>query len=265
MNKKIKCSIEEHHAHPSIGSSLTKILVEQSPAHYLYTKENRQAPTPVQAFGNAIHQAVLEPALFKKNMIAEPVFAGTGSRLAKEQWHLEHHGKTILKADQPEVIEGILKSISKHKQASKLISDGAAEESIFWTDETGVECKARPDFLREGHILVDIKSTQDASRQAFKKDIGNYLYHVQAALYLDGATAVFGQEFDKFIIIACEKTAPYAVNCFSLGQETIEEGRALYKQALKVLKKCQLANHYPAYDDSEIIPIGLNSYHFRTE
>ncbi len=263
---KLACTIQEHHANAATGSSLLKVLIEHSPAHYWYKKNNPSESTPVQAFGNAIHQAVLEPSLFTEKMIVEPKFEGTGSRAARETWHLENHGKTILKAEQKESIEGILKSISAHKQASKLISDGHAEQSIFWQDEeTGVLLKCRPDFDREGHINIDVKSTTDASRDSFRKDIGNYLYHVQMALYLDGMSALTGQEYDKAIIIACQKEAPYGVNCFSLGQETIEEGRALYKQALRVLAKCQKTGIYPNYDDSEIIPIGLASYHFKTE
>lgn len=260
---KSKCTIQEHHANEAIGSSLLKVLIDQSPAHYWYKKNNKTEPTPTQAFGSAIHQALLEPMLFKEKMIVEPVFGGTGSRAAREEWHLKNHGKTIIKADQLDAIEGILKSITNHKQACKLISDGHAEESLFWTHENGVACKARPDFVREGHILVDIKSTIDASYESFRKDIANYSYHVQAALYLDGATAVFGTEFTKFIIIACEKTAPFGVNCFSLGQETIEEGRAQYYKALETLKKCQDSKHYPNYSDNEIMPIGLPSWAYK--
>lgn len=261
---KEKCTIEEHHKNDAVGSSLIRELINHSPAHYWHMKNNPKEPTPALVLGNAIHQAVLEPKLFKEQLAVEPVFGGTGSKLARENWHLANHGKTILKAEGLESIEGILSSISKHKQASKLISDGHAEESIFWTDEvSGVKCKARPDFIREGHIVVDIKSTLDANRFEFSKDIANFGYHIQAAMYLDGATALFGHEFDQFVIIACEKNAPFGINCFYLGQETLEEGRTLYMEALKTLAKCQAAGKYPNYNDSEIIPIGIPTWAFR--
>lgn len=262
----IKCSLESHHSNDAIGSSLLKILIEQSPAHYLYAREHKSEPTPAQLFGSAIHEAILEPNLFKEKMVIEPKFEGTGSRAARETWHLENHGKTIIKPEQAEIITGIKKSLSKHAWASKLISDGHAEESLFWADPiTNVLCKARPDFLHDKKIIVDIKSTSDCSPESFRRDMASFMYHVQAALYLDGASAVFEHEFEEFVIIACEKNPPFAVNCFHLGQETIDEGRALYFKALKILKQCQESGKYPAYDDSKIQLLGLPTWGFRSE
>lgn len=213
-------------------------------------------------FGTAVHQAILEPNAFKALAVVEPEFAGTGSRAAKEKWHLENHGQTILKREQYDTILGMLKSISKHEHASKIIADGAAEESFFWKDSaTGLECKVRPDFVREGHILVDVKTTEDASFQAFQKSIANFMYHVQAAYYLEGVSKVVNQKFDTFIILAIEKSAPYAVNTFILDEATIEAGKFLYCQALQKLKKCIDTNEYPAYPD-ELVEINLPSWAF---
>lgn len=259
------CTMAEYHAHKAVGSSSLRTLINQSPAHYLFNRENPLESTPAQAFGTAIHQAILEPKQFRELAIVEPPFSGTGSRAAKDQWHLNNHGKTILKQDQMDTIEGILKSISAHKQASKLVSAGHAEESIFWTEpESGIECKARPDFIREGHIVVDVKSTADASYRSFQKDIANYGYHIQAAMYLDAATAITGQNHDTFIIIAVEKEAPYALQCFQLDEMTVREGQELYYSALQTLKQCQFTGIYPAYGE-QLTPIALPSWAVRGE
>lgn len=275
---KIKCSMAEYLAYPAVGSSLLRILINRSPAHYLHALENPSEPTPAQLFGSAIHQAALEPKDFKKHMVVKPIFEGRTKkgelttnanceevREKSELWHLENHGKTILSQDNFDAIQGILNSLSKHKQASKLIASGHAEESLFWTDpETGVQCKSRPDFIREGHIIVDIKSTEDASYRSFQKDLANYGYHVQAAMQLDAATAVFSQVFDTHIIIAVEKEAPFAVNCFQLDENMIREGQELYYAALKTLKQCQESGIYPAYGD-QLTPIALPSWAIKGE
>lgn len=262
----LKCSIDEHHANEAIGSTLLKILIQQTPAHYLYAKEHKEEPTPAQAFGSAIHQAILEPSLFEERMIVEPIFQGKGSREARETWHLENHGKTILKADQYDIIKGIKKSISRHAQASKLISEGHAEETLLWTDpETKCSCKTRPDFKHEKHILVNVKSTNDASEEASKMQIASYLYHVQAAMELDGASIVFDREFDEYVYLFVEKVPPYGVNCFSLGFESIVEGRALKYKGLALLRQCLESGKYPCYDDSKIHPIGLPTWAFKLE
>ncbi len=259
------CSIEEHHAHPAVGSSLLRTLIDRSPAHYLTAREYPSPSTASQDFGNSIHQAILEPALFKEMCVVQPKFEGTGSRALRDQWHIKNEGKTIVTQCQLDTIHGILKSISAHKQASKLVSAGAPEESFFWEDpETKVQCKSRPDFLRDGHILVDVKSTRDASYKSFLADVVAYGYHIQAAMYLDGVSAVLDKKFDAFIIVACEKEAPFAVNTFQLDEETINEGRSIYTRALQTLKKCQDSGKFPAYPDDEIVSMSLPAWAFKS-
>ncbi len=203
--------------------------------------------------------------MFKEQMIVEEGFSGTGSRGARDEWFRANHGKVILKPDQYDTIQGILNSLSNHEQAAKLVSAGHAEESMFWQDpETKIQCKARPDFIREGHIIVDIKSTLDASYRSFQKDIANYGYHVQAALYLDGCSAVLDHNFDTFIIIACEKYPPYELNIFQLDENTVQEGRSAYQLALHTLDQCQRSNRYPGYGQ-QITPIALPSWAVKGE
>lgn len=247
---KVSCTMEQYHAHPAVGSSSLRTLIEQSPAHYIWNRLNPSEPTPAQRYGTAIHQAILEPDAFHKNAVVEPEFGGKGSVAAKAEWHLENYGRLILKREQHNAIKGMLKSISMHKAAFKFVSAGASEASLFWKDPaTGIACKARPDYVRGGHILVDIKTTEDASYRSFKKTIPDYGYHVQAALYLDGATEVHGTKFDEFIIVAIEKNPPYAINCFLLDDSMIMEGRALYFKALKTLSECYKTDKFPAYPE----------------
>lgn len=262
---KLKCSIEEHHAHMAVGSSSLRTLIEHSPAHYLHNRLHPSESTPAQALGSAIHAALLEPNKFIESAICEPDFSGKGSVAARAEWHLENHGKLILKGEQYDQIKGILKAVSVHAIAHKFITAGAAEESLFWRDPNSqVICKARPDFIREGHILVDIKTTEDTSYKAFQKSIVKYGYHVQAALYLDGASEVLGQKFDEFIIVAIEKKAPYAINCFMLDDSAIMEGRALYFHALSILAECFKTKKFPAYAEA-IKSIMIPTWSYRME
>lgn len=275
---KIKCSLRDYLAYPAVGSSALRVLINQSPAHYLWNLEHPTETTPAQAFGSAIHQAALEPKLFKEQCKVAPIFEGKTKkgeittnpnaievREKRDEWYLENHGKTILTQDNFDIVQGILNSLSDHKQAAKLMSSGRAEESLFWMDpESGIHCKARPDFIRDGHILLDLKSTEDASYHSFQKDIVKFGYHIQAAMYLDAASAVFSGLYDTFIIIAVEKSPPYAVNVFQLDETAIREGQEQYYGALKTLKKCRETGIYPAYGN-EITPIALPTWAIKGE
>lgn len=261
---KLVMTSDEYHSHPAVGStSLKRIL--RSPAHYKYALENPEEDTPSLAFGKAAHEAILEPNLFTSNCVVMPKFEGTGSRAAKEQWLLENHGRRILKAEEMADILGMLKAIKEHKSARKLLAGGAAEESYFdQCSETGIVRKVRPDFLRDGHIIVDVKTTTDAEPSEFAKAIARFNYHVSAAYYLDVVSSVIGQKFNQFIIIAVEKTPPFGVSVHLLDEGTIDAGRFLYKKALKILKECKDKNQFPGYPD-DILTTSLPSWAWPVE
>lgn len=262
---KVAMTSDEYHAHPAVGSSSLKPML-RSPAHYWAKLHEPHAPTRAMEFGTALHQAILEPNLFEMNAIVKPKFAGAGARKAEEEWLLTHGaGKLILKHDEFDTIQRILSAISHNRLVSQLLSGGAAEESYFWQDpDTGIVCKCRPDYLRKGHIIIDVKSTTDASTDGFPTQMARLNYHLSAAMYLDGVSAVMGQKFDEFLILAIEKEAPYAMAVHLLDQGTIDAGRLLYKRALSRLKECREKNEYPAYSE-KIITSSLPTWAFPFE
>lgn len=275
---KFKCTIEEYNTYPAVRASLIKTLIQKSPAHYLHALENPIEPTPAMKLGSAIHLAALEPKLFKERTIVPPIFEGktakgemTTNLNAKEvrekhdRWHLENHGKHIVTREQYDQIDGILKSLSKHKRACQLMSDGHAEESFFWKDpESGLQCKSRPDFYRNGRTVVQLKTTEDASWESFRKDIANYGYHIGASMEMDALTAVLGTPFDEYVIIAVERSAPFAVQCFQLGERSLQEGQELFYKGLKTLKQCQESGIYPAYAD-DLVYTDIPDWAFKPE
>ena len=255
---KRKMSNSEYHQHPAVGSSDLKLIL-RSTKHYQYIKENRPEPSPAMRLGTLVHLAMLEPGLFKKFRVM-PDFAGKGSRAEKEAWLIANHGELIVTAEELEAVKGALHSVSEHALAPKLLAGGAAEESLFWQDGgTGIVLKCRPDFIKKGGILVDVKTCQDASLSEFQKAITNYKYHLQAAHYLAGATAVTGTKHEDFIIIAVEKTPPFGVQVFQLDEQTIEKGDELRRRALLRLKAAKDSGIWPAYSE-EIVPINLTPW-----
>ncbi len=261
---KIVITSDEYHAHPAVGSSSLKHML-RSPAHYHHNLRNRQEPTAAMALGTAIHEAILEPNLFEANAIVMPKFEGKGSQALKDQWLMANHGRRVLKGDDYEMIQGILLALKRNSLASQLLDGGAAEESYFWQDpETGIVCKCRPDYLRKGHIILDVKSTIDASLDGFPTQIARLKYNFSAAMYLDGVTAVTGEKYDEFIILAIEKEPPYAMGLHLIDAGSIDAGRMQYKRCLKILKQCREQNSYPSYEE-KIFTASLPAWAFPVE
>lgn len=253
----------DYHAHPAIGSSQLKTILK-SLGHFKFEQSQKRSPTKAMNFGTCFHLAVLEPKRFKDEVVVMPEFKGTGMYAKKDQWLTENHGKLILTTEERADAMLMLKSISRHKVASHYLVGGVPELSYFWTDkETGIECKSRPDYRRSGGALVDIKTTQDASLEEFSRSVLSYGYHISAAHYLNGVSQVLGQKFEQFILIAVEKTEPYGVQVFEIDFGTLEKGQELCSRALLKLKTAQMADYFPIYNETEIVPINIPAYGFQ--
>ncbi len=261
MDRTENLSETDYHLHPAIGSSGLKTILK-SVGLFRWEQNQKRTPTKAMNFGTSFHFAVLEPKRFKDEVVAMPEFKGTGMYAKKDQFLTENHGKVIISQDEMVDLKSMLRSVLDHNVASSLLVGGVPELSYFWTDkDTGVECKARPDYRRNGGALVDIKTTGDASLEEFSRSVLNFGYHISAAHYLEGVSQVLGQKFERFLLIAVEKTAPFGVQVFEIDFGTLEKGLELLKRALLKLKAARDANHYPIYSE-EIVPLNIPAYGF---
>jgi exodeoxyribonuclease VIII len=108
-------------------------------------------------------------------------------------------------------------------------------------------CKSRADYwVRGKRLVVDAKTTLDASPEAFAKSVYNYRYHVQDALYRAGFAAN-GERIDHFALLAVEKEPPYAVAVYTLDAEAVSKGHFAARSNIEVLADCVTRNEFPGY------------------
>lgn len=168
----------------------------------------------------------------------------------QSEWMRNNGHRTVLSADEWDVLHAMRRSVMAHPKAAALLSKkGRAEQSVYWKDkETGVLCRCRPDWLTDDDFIVDLKSTEDASPEEFARSVANWRYHVQDPFYRDGLTAIKRRP-KAFVFIACEKKAPYAVGVYVLRAEDVELGRMQYRADLKAYAECLRTGVYPAYSN----------------
>lgn len=229
--------------------------IAKSPAHYQQYLKTPVEPTPAMIVGQATHMGVFEPELLYRHFFARPEGIDGRTKEGKEKLSelgKQHVGKTMLKAEEMETIEGIMRSVRSHRVASQLISGGIAEASAIAQDpEFGILCKARPDYMRADDTLIDLKTTETASFRAFQRSVVNFRYHVQAAWYLDVVNAAIGKpQYKKFILIAVEKEPPYGLILYELDAEAIRIGRMEARSNLKTYAECVKADVWPGYPES---------------
>lgn len=251
----------EYHAHENLGSTDLKYLLK-SPAHFKHYKSEVRTPTKAMIFGTAFHFAALQPAQFKTDVVVMPEFKGKGMYEKKDIFLTQNYGKIIINEDEIQTIYGMLKALASHKTARNLLVGGVSEYSYFWRDsKTGLGCKCRPDYRRFGGTVMDIKTTEDASLDAFSRTVLHYNYHLSAAHYLDGISHVLEQKHETFLIAACEKEPPYAIQIFEIDFGTLEKGRELCARALNKYKLAKELNNFNGYS-SDIVPLSIPTYGF---
>lgn len=113
--------------------------------------------------------------------------------LIKAQWEQERGTRTPLPAKHYDQMLTDRDRISANSQIAPLLSGGEAEVSVFWTDQHGVQMKARIDYLTRDH-WADFK-TFDNSRgkhlnQALADAVRYNRYYVQAAVYREAVEQV---------------------------------------------------------------------------
>lgn len=228
-----------YHAHPAVSKSVLD-KIARSPLHArAYLDGMRDEPTASMNFGTALHCAVLEP-----NRFANEYAVWEGDRRTKEgkaaYETLQATGATLISRDDHDAISAMAMSIQQHPVAAAMLTNGQPEASVFWK-HNGIECKCRPDWLRRDGIVVDLKTTEDASPAAFARSVAAYRYHVQAAHYLAGTQA------ESFVFIAIEKKAPYAVAVYELDADSIQIGQRLRERDLDQYASCLELNQWPGY------------------
>ena len=256
--------IEEYHKAAGVSKSQLDQFAK-SPAHYLASLTTPRKETPAMRIGSLFHGMVLEP---ERGKIAVAPVCDKRTKEGKATWEafcIENTGAEIVTADEGEMLNGMAESIRKHPAASALLNgDGTAEGSCFWFDErSGELCRCRPDKYRQDlGIIVDLKTTEDASPEGFARSIWKYAYHRQAALYMDGVEATTGDIIKGFVFVAVEKSAPYAVGVYRLDMQGEEAGRVSYQGLLLDLADCKVNRNFPAYSP-RIETISLPAYAVR--
>lgn len=218
-------------------------LIAKSPAHYQASLQMTRKQTPALQLGSAVHCAVLEPEEFGKRYALAEFDRRTKEGKAAYQEMLDN-GQEGLSADMYMQVIGIQKAVMTHPLAKELLSGGDSEVSCFQVID-GTHTKARADYLRKDGIIVDLKTTQDASPEGFAKSIADFGYYRQAAWYM----SLFGREMpvDSFIFVAVEKEPPFAIGVYTLSEEALERGQNEIWKLFEIYQECLQSGDWYGY------------------
>ena len=215
----------EYHSKNSISASGLKMIYKKSVKHYLTAKFTE---TAAMALGTAVHTLMLEGQKnFDKDYYLMPKYDGRtkdGKQIKAKHDKLAGDRKQLRDSDM-DTISGIMQNLKQHDLAQKYCT-GTVELSHYGKMR-GIPIIVRPDVFGDNWI-GDVKTCQDNSPVAFRRDVFKYAYHLQACFYSD----VLGFPPENFRFVAVETNYPYTIEVYSLNDDMIKIGREAYTQAL---------------------------------
>lgn len=225
--------LQDYLAAPALSSSDLKQVL-RSPAHYIAYKSAKPAETKAQRFGSLAHKAILEPQFFRP-LVAPKVDRRTKEgKLAWEQFLASAVDVDVVDADELLDIEGMVAAVKESPEAQRLLKSGVAEISAYAAYGT-TEVRCRPDWrCDDRRLLVNLKTAEDASPEAFVRQVASYRYHLQAAVEMFCAAAIWKipPTEMQYCWLVVEKEPPYAVSVFRPDPHMMATGFSLLTRAV---------------------------------
>lgn len=246
----------EYHAHPAFSQSGAKVLLD-CPAKF---KAGVNKTSPAKEFGTVFHQLLFIGNLdgYAVKHLNWATKEGKAEKAALE-------GKTIIAQADLDKAGAMVGAIDQHPVTGPLFADGIAEVSIFWTcPDTGVECKARLDWLpKRPGVLVDLKSIASGSPEGFGKAAAAYGWDIQDPVYTEAAIAGGLVDPDpEFLFVTVEKDAPYLVTPYQLPDEVREIGARRWAKAKAIYAECLARDEWPDYSGGGVLTAELPGWYF---
>lgn len=252
-----------YHGDPIVGGSLSysgaKALLD-CPAKFDHDRQHGRPPKAVFDFGHLAHGLVLGTGLDID--VVHYSDWRTKDAQARRKAAYDRGAVPVLSEDYSKA-EAMAGAVQRHPIASVLFDRGVPERSLFWTDErTGQTLRARPDWLRpaEGDVpclVVDYKTTTDASPRTLRSTVARLHYEQQDAWYRQGVRALGIDEAPRFVFVFQEKDAPYVVTVVELDEEARQVGERRNAAAVDLFRECERTGSWPGYADTDIVSLSL--------
>jgi hypothetical protein len=263
----VRMSDDYHSDYSRLSNSMLSVL-KRSPEEFerrFILRNLTTEPSESMNLGSLVHCLSLEPYRYNDLFAIEP--AGDGRTAAVKKARAEFAAtvgnKTIVTQKDRDKALACASKLLQHDQIGELLAHAASfdariEQPLAFSIE-GTPCKAKPDWLSvPKRLILDVKTTQDASPESFAKSIASFGYHRQAAMYLHAAEEVFGHVREwRFLFAVVSTKEPHEVACYELGKSDIDRGGEEILLLIDDYEQRKAKNNWKAAWSSGVVPLSL--------
>lgn len=266
------------------NSSLLKVALTKTPSHayYAFVAPDRAPSKDSAAFriGTLVHEGLLEPEVW--NRIIPCSSGSTTKAFAQAVKDAVDQGNKVAQATEYDLASAMVAAVKNHPALGSYFAPTEDniklnELTLIWPDpNSGQQCKARLDAVRitDNEILIlDLKTTVDATPLEFGRSAASYHYLLQAAFYADGLfycgralEQLLGLQEGRLIgkavtfeFVAIEKESPHQIARYRLTSDQAVMGRRLYRRAMEMVTKASELDWWPGYDNAPV-PLELPNW-----
>jgi hypothetical protein len=209
---------DDYYDQPSLSNSMLNTLAEHNGPQLFFGKYVAKTippsdPTEAMALGSLVHCMTLEPHVAHERYVIKPDGMDRRRTADKAIYAcMLATGKTIVTDEQWNQSASMANALRNHDALRDLLTDDQVliEKPIYY-EYMGVPMRSKLDWLSlDLAVIIDIKTTNDASSYGFAKSCIDFGYHRQHFLYRTAVSIAFGIEC-RFLFACVEKDPPYSV------------------------------------------------------
>ncbi|AMV31278.1 Exodeoxyribonuclease 8 [Pirellula sp. SH-Sr6A] len=216
--------------------------------------------------GNMVHCLSLEPLEFDARYIAAEKH-DRRTNVGKDAWteFVKRAGdRQVVDPEEAELAMVCARNLIRHPDFGDFFAyrrnSAVIEERINFTLH-GVDCRCKPDMLiPELGLILDVKTTADASPEAFARSVAKWGYARQHAFYCEGARQKYGIDF-RFLLCVVSTNRPHETACYELSPASIDIANVELAALLDDYKRRRDSNDWLSTWSRGIVSLDLPRYY----
>lgn len=251
---------EEYDATEALNYSGLRELLK-SPLHYQTYRTQPREDSKALRIGSATHALALQGAEAYAAGFAIAPELDRRTSAGKQAWaefQTENAGKVILTDEEGQLVRAVALAARAAIAARGIVAEAA--EVMYVVDYCGTPIKAALDLIgtdADGHpVIVDLKTTEDASEAAFLGSVRSYRYNLQRHTYRTVYNIERG-DLPRFLFLAVEKGGANACAWYEIGANLAAYAVEDFERGVKLYADCTAAKAWPGYPtEARVLDIG---------